>query len=228
MKIYFCVLLLMSGFAFNTSIAQDWADMQKYKMANKNLEQSMNSKTSVVFMGNSITEMWVNMRPEFFRDNPYIGRGISGQTTPQMLVRFRQDVIDLNPAAVVILAGTNDIAGNTGPMTLEMIMDNIKSMAELADANDIKVVLSSVLPAYDYPWRPGLKPNEKIPALNRMIQAYSEEKGFVYLDYFSAMADERNGLPLKYAEDEVHPTLAGYEVMEPLVKSAIQKALNSY
>ena len=128
-------------------------------------------------MGNSITEVWANMRPDFFKNNSFVGRGISGQTTPQMLVRFRQDVIDLKPEAVVILAGTNDIAGNTGPMTLEMILGNIQSMAELAHANGIKVILCSVLPAYDYPWRPGLKPNVKIPALNEMIKAYAKEKG---------------------------------------------------
>jgi lysophospholipase L1-like esterase len=142
-----------------------------------------------------------------------------------MLLRFRQDVIDLEPKVVVILAGTNDIAGNTGPSTLEMIFDNIKSMAELARANDIKVVLSSTLPAYDYPWKPGLEPAEKIVALNKMIKDYADEKGHVYLDYFSAMADERMGLPKKYAEDEVHPTVEGYKVMEPMVEKAISKAL---
>jgi len=150
---------------------------------------------------------------------------ISGQTTPQMLVRFRQDVLDLNPKVVVLLAGTNDIAGNTGPSTIPMIMDNIKGMAELAHANDIKVILSSTLPAYDYPWRPGLEPAPKIIELNKMIKAYCEEKGHIYLDYFSNMVDDRNGLPKKYAEDEVHPTVEGYKVMEPLVEAAITEAL---
>ena len=131
----------------------------------------------------------VSYQPEFFEGKPYVNRGISGQTTPQMLVRFRQDVIDLKPKVVVILAGTNDIAGNTGPSTLQMIADNIMSMAELAEANGIKVVLCSVLPAYDYPWRKGLMPNEKIPALNTMIKSYVNSKGLVYLDYFSAMTD---------------------------------------
>lgn len=221
------ILLFLTCIAFNSIFSQDWADLSRYKDANAIIKADMKKEARVVFMGNSITEVWVSMRPEFFKENPYIGRGISGQTTPQMLVRFRQDVIDLNPAVVVLLAGTNDIAGNTGPLTLEEILDNIRSMAELAEANGIKVVLCSVLPAFDYPWRPGLKPNEKIPALNALIKIFAESKGFVYLDYFSAMADERNGLPKEYAEDEVHPTEAGYKVMEPLVKSAIQTVLNS-
>lgn len=181
----------------------------------------------VVFMGNSIIEGWVQMRPQFFLQNSFVGKGVSGQTTPQMLARFQRDVIDLGPTVVVILAGTNDIAGNTGPMTLEMILANIQSMAEIAEANGIKVIICSVLPAYDYPWNPGVSPDKKIPALNEMIKVYTMERGYVYLDFFSAMADERDGLPKKYAEDEVHPTLAGYKVMEPMVKSAIELLLCS-
>jgi lysophospholipase L1-like esterase len=142
-----------------------------------------------------------------------------------MLLRFRQDVIDLKPAAVVILAGTNDIAGNTGPATLESILGNISSMAELAKANNIKVVLSSVLPVFDYPWKPGLKPTEKIFALNKMIKDYASKNGFVYLDYFTAMADERKGLRTGLGDDGVHPNLAGYKIMEPLVEKAIAMAL---
>ncbi len=176
-------------------------------------------------MGNSITIGWLNLRPEFFEGKSYVNRGISGQTTPQMLLRFRQDVIDLHPKVVVLLAGTNDIAGNTGPSTLAMIMDNFKGMAEIAKANNIKVILSSTLPAYDYPWKPGMEPAGKIIELNTMLKAYAEANGHIYLDYFSAMVDERNGLPKKYAEDEVHPTVEGYKVMEPLVESAIEKAL---
>jgi len=153
-------------------LAQDWANLSKYEEANEALSVPSLDEHRVVFMGNSITEGWVTARPDFFAKNPYIGRGISGQTTPQMLIRMRPDVIDLHPSVVVILAGTNDIAGNTGPMTLEEIMGNIKSMAELADANEVKVVLSSVLPAFDYPWKPGLSPNIKIPKLNAMIEAY--------------------------------------------------------
>jgi len=207
------------------SQGQDWANLEKYKSANESLPELKGGEQRVVLMGNSITEIWVMRNPEFFIRNSFVGRGISGQTTPQMLIRMRTDVIDLNPAAVVILAGTNDIAENTGPITLDEIFGNIKSMAELADANGIKVVIASVLPAYDYPWKPGMTPNIKIPKLNSMIKSYAKAKGFVYLDYFSKMKDERNGLPKKYAEDEVHPTDLGYKVMEPLVLAAVAEAL---
>ncbi|MDC6388635.1 SGNH/GDSL hydrolase family protein [Maribacter sp. PR1] len=209
----------------NTMVAQDWANLKMFQEANEQIETPAPDENRVVFMGNSITIGWLNSRPEFFEGKPYINRGISGQTTPQMLIRFRQDVIDLNPKAVVILAGTNDIAGNTGPSSLEMIMDNIKGMAEMAHANGIKVILSSTLPAYDYPWKPGMEPAGKIIALNKMIREYAQDNNHIYLDYFSEMVDERNGLPKKYAEDEVHPTVEGYKVMEPLVEKAIQKAL---
>ena len=175
-------------------------------------------------MGNSITEGWVKTYPEFFSDH-YVNRGISGQTTPQMLIRFRADVIDLKPAAVVILAGTNDIAGNTGPSTLEMIMDNLKSMTEIAKSNGIKVVLCSVLPAYDYSWRPGKEPNIKIPALNKMIKRYARKNGVIYVDYFSAMVDDKNGMKEELTNDGVHPTAAGYDVMQPIIEKAIKKAL---
>ena len=205
--------------------AQDWADLNHFKEANSTVPELQYNENRIVFMGNSITIGWLNNRPEFFEGKPYINRGISGQTTPQMLIRFRQDVIDLNPKVVTILAGTNDIAGNTGPSTLEMIMDNIKGMAELAQANGIKVILSSTLPAYDYPWKPGVEPSGKIIALNKMIKEYAKTNGHIYLDYFSAMVDERNGLPKKYAEDEVHPTVEGYKLMEPLVEAAIAEAL---
>lgn len=220
------LLSLLSVLGLTTIQAQDWADLNRFKEANNELSAPMENESRIVFMGNSITIGWLNLRPEFFEGKPYVNRGISGQTTPQMLVRFRQDVIDLQPEVVVLLAGTNDIAGNTGPSTLEMIMDNIKGMAEMAHANNIKVILSSTLPAYDYPWKPGMEPSGKIIELNKMIKAYAEDKGHIYLDYFSAMVDERNGLPKKYAEDEVHPTVAGYKVMEPLVEAAIDKALN--
>ena len=192
---------------------------------NKKLTKPKQGEQRVVFMGNSITEGWKNIDSTFFINNPYINRGISGQTTPQMLLRFRQDVIDLKPAVVVILAGTNDIAGNTGPSTLEQILDNIRSMAELAKANNIKVILSSVLPAYDYPWKPGLQPAEKIVQLNKMIKGLADKNGFVYLDYFSAMSDEKHGLKAGLGDDGVHPNLAGYKIMEPLVVKAIADAL---
>jgi lysophospholipase L1-like esterase len=219
------ISVLCLFFTYSILGAQDWAQLEHFSSANKELHNVKNNENRVVFMGNSITIGWSHHQPEFFEGKPYVNRGISGQTTPQMLVRFRQDVIDLKPKAVVILAGTNDIAGNTGPSTLEMIADNLMSMAELAEANGIKVVLCSVLPAYDYPWRKGLKPNEKIPALNNMIKAYSERKGFVYLDYFSAMTDGNNGLRQDIGSDGVHPNKKGYELMAPLAEKAIIEAL---
>lgn len=206
--------------------SQDWPALEHFREANEKLSPPAEDENRVVFMGNSITIGWINKRPEFFEGKPYVNRGISGQTTPQMLVRFRKDVINLNPKVVVILAGTNDIAGNTGPSTIRMIADNIFSMAELAKANGIKVVLSSTLPAYDYPWKSGLEPAEKIITLNQLIKTYADLNDVVYLDYFSAMVDERKGLPKKYAKDEVHPTVEGYAVMEPLVEAAITEALS--
>ncbi len=203
----------------------DWPWLNRFAEDNKKLPAPKQGENRAVFMGNSITEGWKNADSAFFASHPYINRGISGQTTPQMLLRFRQDVIDLKPAVVVILAGTNDIAGNTGPSTVDQILDNISSMAELAKAHNIKVVLSSVLPAYDYPWKPGLEPAEKIVALNKMIKDYATKKGFVYLDYFSSMADERHGLKAGLGDDGVHPNLAGYKIMEPLVEKAIKEAL---
>lgn len=227
-KIKIGLLAIFSFFNFlKKAQAQDWGNLRKYKEANAQLKNIPKDVDRVVFMGNSITEFWSNYNPSFFSHNPYINRGISGQTTPQMLLRFRQDVIDLNPSVVVILAGTNDIAGNTGQMTLEQIRDNILSMVELAEVNGICPIVSSVLPAYDYPWRPsGIKPNIKIPKLNQMLQKLANQKGVIYLDYFSAMADERNGLPIDLAEDGVHPTKKGYHIMEPLVTNAIKQALN--
>src|SRR5438105_3473850 len=176
-------------------------------------------------MGNSITDGWARFFPVMFPGKPYVGRGISGQTTPQMLVRFRQDVVALQPAVVVILAGTNDIAGNTGPSTIEMIEDNLMSMTEIAKANGIRVVLSSVLPVFDYPWRPGLAPAPKIVALNAWMKAYATKVGAVYLDYESAMADDRHGLRAALTYDGVHPNEVGYRVMAPLAEAAIAEAL---
>ncbi|MEI8114382.1 MAG: SGNH/GDSL hydrolase family protein [Bacteroidia bacterium] len=218
--------LFLSLFVIGLTFAQDWANTARFKDDNAKIGLPASGEKRIVFMGNSITEGWINTCPDFFAGKSYVNRGISGQTTPQMLVRFRPDVINLKPAVVVILAGTNDIAGNTGPSTLEMIMDNLISMAELAKANQIKVVLSSVLPVFDYPWKPGVQPAEKIIALNLMIKTYAEKNGLVYLDYFSATVDERKGLKKELSGDGVHPNLAGYKIMEPLVEAAIQKALS--
>jgi lysophospholipase L1-like esterase len=203
----------------------DWPNMKRFKDDNSKVNTPKTNENRVVFMGNSITEGWSRTDPSFFEGKPYINRGISGQTTPQMLLRFRQDVIDLKPKVVVILAGTNDIAGNTGPMTLEQSMDNIISMAQLAKANGIKVAISSVIPAYDFRWRPGLEPAEKIVALNKMIKDYCNKNNIVYIDYHSAMKDERNGLRKELGEDGVHPNMEGYKIMEPLVEKAISETL---
>lgn len=220
-------IIILTLIMIESTYSQDWANLNRYQKENEALGLSPLNEPRVVFMGNSITEGWSQIHPEFFRDKPYINRGIGGQTTPQMLIRFRQDVIDLKPGVVVILAGTNDIAGNTGPMSLKMIYDNIISMTEIAHANGINVIISSVLPALDYPWKPGLNPDKKIPLLNDMLKQYAENKGFVYLDYFSSMVDERNGLKKEYGADGVHPNKAGYKVMEPLVEKAINDTLNN-
>ena len=217
-------LFLFMNITFNTS-AQDWPELNRFKADNQQVGLPKANEERIVFMGNSITQGWGDHFPEYF-DNPnYLNRGIGGQTTPQMLLRFRQDVIKLYPKVVVILAGTNDIAGNTGPSTLEMIEDNLYSMAELAKVHNIEVVLCAVLPVFDYPWQTGLEPAEKIIELNRRIKNYANTHGFVYADYFAPMVDERNGLKDEYTYDGVHPTRAGYEAMAPIADEAIAKAL---
>lgn len=203
----------------------DWPFLNCYREDNNKLGLPSAGEKRVVFIGNSITEGWKYMRPEYFAGKPYICRGISGQTSPQMLVRFRPDVIALKPAVVLILTGINDIAGNTGSSTLEMIADNITSMAELAKANGIQIVLCSVLPAYDFPWNPGVFPAEKIVLLNKWIKEYAATNGFAYLDYYSSMVDERKGLKIEFSEDGVHPNEKGYKVMEQLAEIEIAKAL---
>ena len=203
----------------------DWASLARYRDENARLGAPRAGERRVVFMGNSITEGWARHFATTFPGKPYVGRGISGQTSPQMLVRFRQDVIALRPAVVVINAGTNDIAGNTGPSTLEMIQDNLASMVELAQANGIRVVLASVLPASDFPWKRGLEPAPKIVALNAWMRAYAARRGAVYLDYHAAMRDARDGLRAELSGDGVHPNEVGYRVMAPLAEAAIQAAL---
>ena len=206
---------------------QDWPYLKKYQKENSKLPALAFGQNRIVFMGDSITEFWSTLCPEFFMGKPYVNRGISGQTSPQMLVRFRADVIALKPTIVVLLAGANDIAGNTGPSTLEMITDAIFSMAELAKAHQIKVILCSVLPAYDFDWKPGSFPANKIVKLNTMIQQYADSNEIRYLDYYSALVDERKGLKAAYADDGVHPNIAGYEVMAPLVEKAINEILSN-
>jgi lysophospholipase L1-like esterase len=200
---------------------QDWPYLKKYQKENSKLTALASGQKRIVFMGDSITEFWSELCPEFFAGKPYVNRGISGQTSPQMLIRFRADVIALKPTIVVLLAGANDIAGNTGPSTLEMITDNIFSMVELAKAHQIKVILCSVLPAYDFPWKPNSFPAEKIVTLNTMLKSYADANEILYLDYYSALVDERKGLKATYADDGVHPNKAGYEVMNLLTEKAI-------
>ena len=203
----------------------DFGGLAHFKEADAMLGAPKNGEDRVVFMGDSITQGW--KLNEAFPGKPYVNRGISGQTTPQMLVRFRQDVIDLKPKVVVILAGTNDIAGNTGPMTLEQTEGNLASMAELAAASGIRVVLCSILPAYDYHWAPGLQPAPKIAQVNAWLKNYAAQKGYVYVDFYSVMKDDRGGLPATLSGDGVHPLPAGFAVMSPLAEAGIEKALKT-
>lgn len=220
--------LLLTGGAnsFAQSNGPDWPNLKRYQAANAQLSAPAADENRVVFYGDSITDAWINVTPEFFKGKPYLDRGISGQTTPQMLVRFRQDVVDLNPKVVVILAGTNDIAGNTGPSTAEMIQDNFKSMVEIARANGIQPVLASILPASDYPWKPGMEPGPKIVALNVWLKSYAEKNGLIYLDYYSAMVNDKLGLPANLSKDGVHPNKDGYAIMGPLAEKAIAAAIS--
>lgn len=222
-------LLLCTAMAFFTLSlsAQDWANLNRFKDLNEKVLLEKNRGDRIVFMGNSITEIWLKQSPDFFNTHlNFINRGISGQTTPQMVLRFRQDVIDLKPRAVVILAGTNDIAGNTGPSTQKMITDNIETMCELAVANQIEVILCSILPAKEYPWKKEIRPAESIVAINQWIESYAKKRGFIYVDYHTPMATEELGLIEKYTYDGVHPTAEGYAVMEPLILDAINKLKN--
>ena len=205
--------------------SQDWPYLNRYQTENDKLSPLKLGEKRIVFMGDSITELWSVVHPSFFSEKSYINRGIGGQTSPQMLVRFRADVIALKPSVVVLLAGANDIAQNTGPSTLEMIANNIFSMVELATANNIKVILCSVLPVFDFYWRQGLEPAGKIVTLNKMISEYAYTNAIPYVDYYSAMVDEQKGLKSMYSEDGVHPNKAGYEVMVPLAYEAIRLAL---
>jgi lysophospholipase L1-like esterase len=214
----------------NDARLRDWASLNRYRDANRALPAPAAGEARVVFMGDSITDVWPQPRfGTFFQGKPYVGRGISGQTTPQMLIRFRPDVIDLKPKVVVILAGTNDIAGNTGVMTNEEIQGNIQSMAELAKANNIKVVLSSIMPtaAYHATGVPQTvaRPMSRIRAINEWMKSYAAANGHVYLDYFTAMLDSAGLMKAELTTDDLHPNTAGYAVMAPLAEAAIQRAL---
>ncbi len=211
---------------YDDLVHNDWAWLSKYSDANTKVAPPAPGEKRVIFMGNSITENWGNMDPAYFKDNGYISRGIGGQVSAQMLVRFREDVINLKPLAVVIEAGTNDFAQNRGYIAPENIFGNIVSMCELAKANGIKPIIGSVLPATDFSWHRGLEPAEKIVALNAMLKAYAAKKHFTYIDYWSAMVNDKKGLKVELTQDGlVHPNLAGYKVMEPLAKAAITETL---
>jgi lysophospholipase L1-like esterase len=207
----------------------DWPQLGRYRTDNAALAPTTPGEERVVFYGDSITDGWGRGvgKGDFFPGKPYVNRGISGQTTPQMVVRFRQDVIDLHPSAVVILAGTNDVAGNTGPMTPEMTEGNFKSMIDLAKANGIRVIVASILPAADFPWRPGLGPAQKIQALNAWLRGYCANHSVIYLDYYSAMANANGGMKAGISSDGVHPNAQGYAIMGPLAQAAIDKALGA-
>ena len=201
----------------------DWANFNKYASQNATIAEPVQGERRVVFLGNSIFEGWLRLRPEFFAGKPYYDRGISGQSTPQMLLRFYEDVLALKPAVLVIKAGINDIAQNAGPYEELKTLNNIKAIAQLARANKIKVILCSVLPASDFKWRPGLNPGDKVISLNNEIKKFAEENKFYYLDLYSSVVDDNKGMKNEYADDGVHPTVAGYKVLEPLVEEAILK-----
>jgi acyl-CoA thioesterase I len=219
-------------FEQDETMLKDWPNLKHYGEDDAALAAPGAGEQRVVFMGDSITQGWMNhgtgaseANPGFFPGKPYVDRGISGQTTPQMVLRFQQDVIHLKPTVVVIFAGVNDIAGNTGDMTPEQTRDNLVSMAELAHVNGIRVVLCSILPAYDFPWKRGREPAPKIVAMNEWIKSYAARNGYVYVDFYSAMVDERGGLPEKLSRDGVHPNAVGYAIMNPLVEAGIAEAL---
>jgi lysophospholipase L1-like esterase len=213
--------ITLAGMSQTDNRPVDWASFGRYEKANT----QVTTPPRAVFLGNSITDMWWGADSAFFLNNNYANRGIGGQTTAEMLVRFRADVINLRPKAVVILAGTNDIARNIGYISQENIFGNIVSMAELARFNNILPVLCSILPVYDYRWRPGLEPAGKIIQLNAWIKEYAEKNGCVYVDYHSALKDERDGLPQTWSFDGVHVNQAAYRIMEEIVHEAITQAL---
>ncbi len=221
------ILFQFTAYSQNKNIIDDWANLKKYAQADSLLSMPAPGEQRIVFMGNSITEYWVKLDSSFFANPEYIGRGISGQTSSQMLLRFRQDAINLKPTAVIILAGTNDIAQNAGPIALKDVLGNIISMTELAKINNIKVILCSVPPAFDFPWHHGLKPAEKIVKLNSMIKYYCEGNNIPYVGFYSKLVDDRMGFDKRFSNDGVHPNLAGYQIMDTLIEKAIKLTTDS-
>ena len=229
LKTYLIMAILIAAATVQAGgTEQDWANLGAYRSKNSSLGLPAVAERRIVFMGDSITEFWQGLEQGAASPNRHVNRGISGQTTPQMLLRFRPDVIDLKPWAVVILAGTNDIAGNTGPATVAEIAGNIFTMAELARAHGIKVIIASVLPAARYPWQPEARPAAEILQLNKLLKGFAASHRFTYLDYYAAMVDEQMGLPLVYSDDGVHPNVAGYAMMRKLamvsIKSVVDKS----
>ncbi|QLE00114.1 acylhydrolase [Galbibacter sp. BG1] len=226
MKKYFLLLFMFTFLkSFSQENAVKFANFDKYAAENEALPAPEPDENRVVFMGNSITEGWKTMHPYFFENNSYVDRGISGQTTSQMLLRFRKDVIDLKPKAVVFLAGINDIAENTGPIAIEDIFGNIASMVELAKANGIIPIVCSTLPANRFPWRERIKPADKVVQLNELLKEYCKENAITYVDYYKAMVNDEMGLSPALAKDGVHPTSKGYKIMEPIIEDAINSVL---
>ncbi len=204
---------------------QDWAQLGYYRVRNAALPAPAAGQERVVFLGDSITATWGDPGNKFFPGKPYVNRGINGQTTAQMVLRFHQDVVDLHPKVVVIVGGTNDIAANTGPLTPKATLDDFRAMVEMARANGIKVVIGSIPPAQDFFWNKGVEPAPKIKALNDGLEAWCRRRGIVWVDYYSALADEKGGMKPGMSVDGVHPTPAGFAVMAPLAEAGIQKAL---
>jgi len=225
------VYFLMLNIILSSAIAQNkideswinWTNFKKYANQNMEAKSKQKGEIRVVFLGNSIFEGWSSARPDFFNNKPYFNRGISGQVTAQMLLRFQEDVINLDPDVLVLKAGINDIAENAGPYDQQKTLNNIKSIVQLAKANKIKIVLCSVLPANRFVWRPSLTPADKVIELNATLQAYAKEENILYLDLYTAVVDDKKGMKSIYAKDGVHPTVEGYKVLEPMVEEAIKQ-----
>ncbi|MDB9835890.1 GDSL-type esterase/lipase family protein [Flavobacteriaceae bacterium] len=216
------ILLLIITCITSSIFAQDWANLERFKEENTSIMQEEITEKRIVFMGNSITEGWSNFDSVFFSENQFINRGIGGQTTPQMLLRFKQDVIDIKANTVIILAGINDIAENTGPISLKQILGNIISMCELANQNNIRVILCSVIPANEFPWEPKINPTQKVIDLNEMLLDYANSKSITYVDYYSKMVDDKQGLIPAYGYDPVHPNQDGYVVMKHILSEVLE------